>query len=159
MVMFMQRMSSPTPYTKDALQSLYGLFLSDLMAIFDTAPVHSIENQSGFKLFVEFNRLLLADFCEHHEVSYYAQRMGISSRYLSMIVKQVSHTTVAAYINQHLMLEACWLLKTSEHNIQEISDLLHFADQASFSKFFKRQKGLSPLQYRKMEHSSKMRAK
>ncbi len=158
MKMFMQRMSSPTHYTKDALQSLYGLFLSDLMAIFDTTPVHSIENQSGFKLFVEFNRLLLADFCEHHEVSYYAQRMGISSRYLSMIVKQVSHTTVAAYINQHLMLEACWLLKTSEHNIQEISDLLHFADQASFSKFFKRQKGLSPLQYRKMEHSSKMRA-
>lgn len=159
MVMFMQRISSPNHYTTDALQSLYGLFLADLMSILETTPVSSFENQSSFKLFVEFNRLLLSDFCEHHEVSYYAQRMGISSRYLSMIVKQVSHTTVAAYINQHLMLEACWLLKTSDHNIQEISDILHFADQASFSKFFKRQKGLSPLQYRKEEHSMKKPSK
>lgn len=159
MNMFMQRISSPNPYTADALQSLYGLLLSDLMSILESAPIHSIENQSSFKLFEEFNRLLLSDFCEHHEVSYYAQRMGISSRYLSMIVKQVSHTTVAAYINQHLMLEACWLLKTSDHNIQEISDLLHFADQASFSKFFKRQKGLSPLQYRKVDLSSKRNPK
>ena len=147
--MILARISSPTSYTNDALQSLFGLLLSELMSILETTSVDFRENQSSFKLFVEFNKILLSDFCEHHEVSYYAKKMGISPRYLSMIVKQVSHTTVATYINQHLMLEACWLLKTSDLSILEISDRLHFADQASFSKFFKRQNGRSPLQYRR----------
>ncbi len=149
MQMYLSRISSPNNYTGDALQSLFGLLLAELMSILETGHEDFLENQSSFKLFVEFNKVLLSDFCEHHEVSYYAKKMGISSRYLSMIVKQVSHTTVATYINQHLMLEACWLLKTSDLSILEISKKLHFADQASFSKFFKRQNGRSPLQYRR----------
>ena len=147
--MILARVSSPNNYTADALTSLFGLLLSELMSILETTSIDLSENQSNFKLFVEFNKLLLSDFCEHHEVSFYAKKMGISTRYLSMVVKQVSHTTVATYINQHLMLEACWLLKTSDYSIQEISERLHFADQASFSKFFKRQNGRSPLQYRR----------
>ena len=154
--MVLARITSPNNYTNDALTSLFGLLLSELMSILENTSIELRENQSSFKLFVEFNKLLLSDFCEHHEVSYYAKMMGISTRYLSMVVKQVSHTTVATYINQHLMLEACWLLKTSDYSILEISERLHFADQASFSKFFKRQNGRSPLQYRREDLGNRL---
>ena len=66
-----------------------------------------------------------------------------------MVTKQITHSTVATFINRHLMLEACWLLKTTDYSIQYISELLHFADQASFSKFFKRINGQNPMQYRR----------
>lgn len=146
---FMSHLSHPHSHTTEALQSLYGLMLSDLLAIVETNNSETYTSQHSYKLFVKFNELLRIHFREHHEISFYAEQLGISPRYLSMMTKQIAHTTVAAFINNHLMLEACWLLKTTDYSIQRISELLHFADQASFSKFFKRVNGRNPLQYRR----------
>ena len=146
---FMSHLSNPHSHTSEALQSLYSLMLSDLLAIVETGISEAYTSLHSYKLFVKFNELLRVHFREHHEISFYAEQLGISPRYLSMMTKQITHTTVAAFINNHLMLEACWLLKTTDYSIQRISEILHFADQASFSKFFKRVKGLNPLQYRR----------
>lgn len=65
------------------------------------------------------------------------------------IVKQLSGRTVGDYINQLLIMEAAYLLTTSSFTISQISNRLHFADTASFSKFFLRMRGMSPKGYRK----------
>ncbi|MBR3389041.1 MAG: helix-turn-helix domain-containing protein [Prevotella sp.] len=52
------------------------------------------------------------------------------------------------YINQMLLMEASFLLRTSQLSISQIADRLHFADTPSFSKFFSRLKGVSPKTYR-----------
>ena len=53
------------------------------------------------------------------------------------------------YINQMLVMEASFLLRTTSLSITQIADRLHFADVASFSKFFSRFKGVSPRDYRR----------
>ena len=68
---------------------------------------------------------------------------------LSRVVRQVTGRTVIDYVNQMLMMEAAFLLRTSNLSIQQIADRLHFADTSSLSKFFLRMKGLSPREYRK----------
>ena len=68
--------------------------------------------------------------------------------YLSRVVRQVSGRTVIDYINHMLLMEASFLLRTSELSISQISDRLRFADTPSFSKFFSRMKGVSPRAYR-----------
>lgn len=136
-------------YTTESLQSLYGLLLSDTMSVIEQNAQSSYLNHRSYELFIEFNKLLRQYFCEHHDITFYADSLCITPRYLSMIVKNISHMTVANYINRHLMLEACWLLKTTNLSIQQISMKLHFSDQASFSKFFKRLRGENPLQYRR----------
>ena len=150
LLLIMQHINQSHKYTNEALQSLYGLLLSDLMNVIDNQTAQPKLNQNRNKLFIEFNKLLRIHFREHHDITFYADQLGISPRYLSMVTKQISHTTVASFINRHLMLEACWLLKTTNHSILHISEILHFADQASFSKFFKRINGNTPLQYRRM---------
>ena len=52
------------------------------------------------------------------------------------------------YIDQFLVLEATFLLKTTSLSISQIADRLHFYDIASFSKFFSRMTGVSPRKYR-----------
>lgn len=148
MLFIMSHIKHEHKYTQEALQSLYGLLLSDLMAMIDEHSNQKNINQNAFHIFLEFNKLLRIHFREHHDITFYADQLKISSRYLSMVTKQISQLTVASFINRHLMLEACWLLKTTDHSIQRISEILHFADQASFSKFFKRLNGKNPLQYR-----------
>ncbi len=77
-----------------------------------------------------------------------ALRTNISPVYLSRVVRQVTGRTVVDYINQMLLMEASFLLRTSELSITQIADRLHFADAPSFSKFFSRLKGKSPRVFR-----------
>ena len=65
------------------------------------------------------------------------------------VVRQVTGRTVIDYINQMLLMEAAFLLQTTQLSISQIADRLHFADTPSFSKFFLRHNGMSPKEYRK----------
>lgn len=149
LLLLMTHINHPHLHTTEALQSLYGLLLADLLAVVGKTKDETYTSQHSHQLFIEFNNLLRIHFREHHDVTFYANQMKISPRYLSMMTKKISQMTVASFINRHLMLEACWLLKTTDYSIQRISETLHFADQASFSKFFKRVNGRNPLQYRR----------
>ena len=88
-------------------------------------------------------------FAEHHDIAFYASALNISPVYLSRVVRQIAGRTVIDYINQHLLIEASYLLRTTSLSIAQIADQLHFADTPSFSKFFSRKKGVTPKEYRK----------
>jgi len=68
--------------------------------------------------------------------------------YLSRIVRHITGHTVVDYINQMLLMEASWLLQTTDLSIAAIAERLHFADQSSFGRFFTRMKGIAPKAYR-----------
>ena len=53
--------------------------------------------------------------------------------------------------DHYLLMEATFLLRTSKLSIAQISDRLHFSDQAAFSKFFSRMKGVAPKEYRRQK--------
>ena len=147
--LFIVHQKNSNTYTYDALHSLYGLYLADLMGIIETRGIEEHCSIRSYKLFLNFSKLLNEHFRSHHDITFYADKLGISPRYLSMVTKEISHTTVATFINKKIMYEACWLLKTTNYSISEISKILHFSDQASFSKFFKRVNGIPPLQFRR----------
>ena len=130
-------------YKGEVLRMLYSIFLLDLQNAQQRAIVRVEE------IFIDFIRLLPSHFAEHHDIAFYADRLHISSVYLSRVVRQVTGRTVVDYINQMLLMEASFLLQTSQLSITQIADHLHFADTPSFSKFFSRLKGMSPKEYRK----------
>ena len=88
---------------------------------------------------------------DDRDIAFYVSELNISPVYLSRVVRQVSGRTVVDYINQMLLMEASFLLQTSQLSIAQIADRLHFADPASFSKFFSRMKDMTPRMYRERE--------
>ncbi len=98
---------------------------------------------------VRFFDLLFKNGLEEHEVAFYADKLNISPIYLSRVIKQVTGKTTIKVISDIIMMEAKILLRNKQMNIQEIADNLHFSDQASFSKFFKKNAGVSPVEFRK----------
>lgn len=64
-------------------------------------------------------------------------------------MRSISGRTVNGHIADLLFTEARRLLDCTDYPIKQIADLLGFADQASFGKFFKEQTGISPKAYRK----------
>ena len=84
----------------------------------------------------------------HEEYQTEIADLCITTTHLSRIVRQVTGRTVVDYVNQMLLMEASWLLQTTDLPLAVIAERLHFADQSSFGKFFRRMKGVSPKAYR-----------
>ncbi len=136
-------------YKSQILQQLFSVFILDIQNILEISAGQQQQPQRMEELFVGFLRLLPEYFIEHHDIAFYAERLNISDSYLSRIVKQLTGRTVGDYINQLLTMEAAFMLTTTSLTVTEIADRLHFADTASFSKFFLRLKGMTPREYRK----------
>ena len=136
-------------YKGEVLRMLYSIFLLDLQNAQQRSIMHRQTPLRVEEIFIEFVRLLPRYFVEHHDIPFYADQLHISTVYLSRVVRQITGRTVVDYINHMLLIEASFLLKTTQLSIAQIADHLHFADTPSFSKFFSRMKGMSPKDYRK----------
>ena len=92
-------------------------------------------------------------FALHHKqersVAFYAGKLCVTPKYLSLLVKNVSNRTAGEWIDNYVVLEAKALLSSSTLSIQEISDRLNFTNQSFFGKYFKQHVGISPTEYRK----------
>ena len=100
------------------------------------------------EIFRNFKRLLVHHYREQHNIGFYADRLYISTTYLSRIVRNITGHTVCFHISELLCADARKLLECTDKDVKEIADELGFSDQSVFGKFFVRKTGLSPLKYR-----------
>ncbi len=103
----------------------------------------------GEQIFEGFTALLQQYNRQERNVGFYAQKLNISPKYLSYIVKEVSGKTAARWIDESVILEAKTLLKYSGMSIQEIAYHLNFSTQSFFGKYFKQHTGTSPSRYKR----------
>ena len=100
-------------------------------------------------LFAQFIRLLEENFRTERRVSWYAEQLGITAKYLSEMVKQVSKRTPNDWIDSYVMLEMRVMLKNTTKSIKEIAKSVNFPNQSFIGKYFKEHMGMSPSEYRK----------
>lgn len=113
-----------------------------------TPHVDVTENRKE-EVFEQFLRVLAETFRKERSVNYYANKLFLTSKHLSRVVKEISGKTAGEWIDDFVILEAKALLRSSEKSIQEISEALHFANQSFFGKYFKHHTGMSPKEYRR----------
>lgn len=95
-------------------------------------------------------RLIVNNYRKEHQVSFYSNHMCFTPQYLNQITNRIFGKTLSAIISDLLFSTARAMILSSDMSIQEIADELHFPDQASFSKFIKKNAGVSPNALRKM---------
>jgi len=101
------------------------------------------------KLVEKFLQCVRENYKERRDIEFYAGKLFLTPKYLSKALKQKSGKTAAEWIEDHVMLEARALLKSTNLTIQQISEELNFPSQSFFGKYFKRIAGLSPKEYQK----------
>lgn len=99
----------------------------------------------------KYKSLISNAFLEHREVSYYAEQLHVSANYLNEIVKAETGISAKRHITERILLEAKNLLSYSELNIAEISHALQFSEPTHFTKFFKKETGLTPKSFQKQK--------
>ena len=97
----------------------------------------------------DFIKLVRAHYAVERSVAFYASKLFISPKYLSLIVKETTGKSAARWIDEFVLMEAKNMLRYSGKNIQQVAYALNFSNQSSFGKYFKHLTGMSPTEYQK----------
>lgn len=99
-------------------------------------------------LCLSFFRLVQNNYREQRALAFYADRLLVSERYLSWIVRIAAGTTPKRVVNCYILGEIKTFLKFTRISLHEISMMFSFSDENRFSRFFKKRAGISPNKYR-----------
>lgn len=138
-------------FYKEIMQNALAGLMLELGNIFSAKKEFTASPALSRKedLLEQFLKLLFENCREQHGVAYYAERLFITPQYLSLILKTLTGKSANKWIDDALIMEARVLLKAPQATVQQVADLLHFSDQSTFGKFFKKHMGVSPMEYRK----------
>ena len=84
-------------------------------------------------------------------IGFYANKLCITPKYLSKLVKEHTGRSAGEWIENHVILDARAMLHSSDMTIQQIATALNFPNQSFFGKYFKRATGISPKHYRQIK--------
>lgn len=110
----------------------------------------SVSHDLGHKkeVYEIFLHHLYRNFRKERQIRFYADKLNVSTAYLSRLVKEMSGSTINNHVTSLVYKEICNLLTHSDMTVGEIADCLSFSDQSALTNFFKQRSGMSPLAYR-----------
>ena len=139
----------PHPKRTESLANLLDILFYALTDYRGDESLNTVEVRNTH-LFNSFYDLLINNYKQQHEIAWYAERLCLTPKYFSGVIRQITGKSAAQWINEMLILQAKRLLYTHrDMNIQQIAYELGFKGNANFCRFFKDQTGLRPSEYRK----------
>ena len=89
------------------------------------------------------------EFRAHRELSYYADRLHVTSKHLSEIVKKYSGYPANHWINRYAALDISRLLRNPNVTIQDLVDMFGFSSISHLNRYVKNQLGVNPNEMRR----------
>ena len=118
--------------------------------------IHSADNSTirHKDIFGQFLTLIASEQHKRHHVSYYADKLCLTPKYLSIVCQRVSGKAPIEWITESTMEDCYAMLRDTTKTVKEISDILGFSNPSFFGQFFRRQAGMTPMEYRAKYHTN-----
>lgn len=137
-------------FRADVARSLMAAMIYDISHVMYGVQYGVEKRQTRAEsIFTDFIHLVEQEFRSERRVSWYAEKLCITPKYLSETVKSVSRRTPNEWIDKYVTLELRVQLKNTSKSIKEIARELNFPNQSFLGKYFKEHVGVSPSAYRK----------
>lgn len=140
-----------SPRQKYRLEAAKHLTLATFYGYsYEVHNVGEMQIKGGRKgeIYARFAELVRQNYKQERTLSFYADQLCITPKYLSQVVMQVSGKTALSLIEEYVITECRALLSSTDMTIQQIADAMNFPSQSVFGKYFKRVVGVSPKGYR-----------
>lgn len=122
---------------------------SAIMRVMNNSGHEGNTNSKAKRCFVQFIQLVEQHYKKERRVSWYANQMGLTPKYLSEIISSTSKRTPNDWIDKYVTTEIRNQLSNTNKKISEIAEDLHFPSQSFLGKYFRENVGMSPSEYRK----------
>lgn len=147
---YYQAISNPSRFPMAAFTAALSLLVYQAAWQQDAVLVEKGIGYSRRELLtMQFLKLLIQHHRKERGVTFYAKALCVSKGYMNKAIREVTGKTVMKCITEVIISEAKYLLLSTEHSIEAISEELHFNSAGSFSRFFKKETEVSPTDYRK----------
>ena len=140
---------APHAYREEILRSLIHILLHEI------APIYSLQHVSASAtlkrsqlIAADFKKLVNTHYATERGLTFYANKLCITPKHLAETVKDATGKRAVEWLGEAVLLEAHVLLQNPILTIAQIADTLHFADQSTFGRFFRKSSGVSPAAYR-----------
>lgn len=100
------------------------------------------------ELFTKFTRLLSANFKTSRSVDYYAQKLNITTKYLTNICNELTNKPAKSIIDDYAIMQIRLALRENDMPISDIAYLFNFSSTPFFCEYFKRHANITPQKYR-----------
>ncbi|MBO5795939.1 MAG: helix-turn-helix domain-containing protein [Bacteroides sp.] len=147
-----EKLKNPSSsYHSEIMQSILQAMMYEILSYLDGVVVSENDRfvRQGEILFRRFVGLLAESKVKSRFVYYYADKLNVSTKYLSAVCKQVSGKTAGDIIDEFVMKDIIRMLKYSDKSIKEIALELDFPNISFFGKYVKAHLGVSPKAYRR----------
>lgn len=157
----MHKIAEPdnSPLKKEILDYLFSNILCEMVA--DLIQNRTLNNETNTEpdttsykrsaeIFRQFIQEVSTDNGLHRSLSYFADRLCYTPKYVSNIIKQASGRSALDWINEMALEHIKYQLKHSSKSMKEIADEFNFPNQSFFGKYFKSHVGMSPAKYREI---------
>ena len=126
-----------TEFTREALKGYMRVILADtyqeLAKMMETNGTDYKKSRSKY-LFEKFLNLVQQCYTKERSVTFYAETMYLTPKYLSQVIYQASGRHAGEWIKDYVILEAKILLKSGKYTVQQVGDMLNFANASFFRK-------------------------
>lgn len=143
---FIQHLEDDSSYKNKIVRSILQSLIYYIAGIINLDKDNKRERKD--ELFTRFVQLIIKNYKKNRKLDFYADKLFITPKYLSDVIKKISGRSAHDWIDRYILLEAKILLRSSHKTIQQIADELNFPNNSFFSKYFKKHCGMTPKEYR-----------
>ena len=136
-------------YHKEIVRSIIKAILLEMLSNMESDQCQSVEGES--KIQFQFNRflqMLSNEDIKHRPIDFYADKLCLSAKYLSVICTKVSGKSARQWIDEYTVEDIRYHLFNTDYSIKEIAYRLGFENLSFFGKYVKRHFGKSPSELR-----------
>ena len=134
---------------RESMQCLLKSFMCELYGVIGRyISVGAVNYSQGHNLFKGFLDLLTSVYPKPRSVSFYAETLNVTSKYLSSVCKATCGETASMLIHKAVTKDIADLLSYSNKSIKEIMVELDFPSLSFFGKYVKKHFGVGPREYR-----------
>lgn len=146
-------MNPDQKYHKEIIRTIIKAILLEMLSNMETDRCQSAEgeNKTQFQ-FNRFLQILSSEDVKHRPIDFYADRLCISSKYLSVICSKVSGKSARQWIDEYTVEDIRYHLFNTDYSIKEIAYRLGFENLSFFGKYVKRHFGKSPSELRSIRN-------
>ncbi|MDO5608846.1 MAG: helix-turn-helix domain-containing protein [Capnocytophaga sp.] len=135
-------------FYEEALKLQMQLFLLEMWHIFEDELDRRKRSLQSGTLYERFMLLAQEHCMKEREVQFYADLLNITPKYLNYICKTNTRITASEWIQRYTKERLIFLLQNKKRNISQIADEMQFASRSFFTRYVKKQLGMTPKEFR-----------
>lgn len=139
------------PYKERIINKLLQTLAIIVGGIYIKQSYHNTNTSSHYhkEIISRFFQLLSQHSNSKKNIAFYADKLCLSSKYVSALVIRYTGRSILTWINIYITIHAKYLLRSNQMTIAQISDELGFPNPSFFGRFMKKHTGITPGDYRR----------